>query len=278
MELKDRKALVVGLARTGAAAARFLAARGARVTVSELKPESAVAADAAALRALGVSVKCAGHDEADFLAADLIVLSPGVPLELPALVQARGKGIEIISELELAWRFLRGTVVAVTGSNGKTTTTALLGKIFGEAGRRTQVGGNIGTPLISLVDTAGDDTVNVVEVSSFQLEAITSFRPRVAALLNLTPDHLDRHASMSDYVAAKARLFGYQRGDDFAIFNADDRLAAELAPEVRAQRFWFSRQRRLDVGSYVADGWVVFADAARRERVLARDDVRLKGQ
>ncbi len=278
MELKDRKALVVGLARTGAAAARFLAARGARVTVSEFKPEPAVAADAAALRALGATVRCGGHDDADFLAADLIVLSPGVPLHLPALAQARGKGIEIISELELAWRFLRGTVVAVTGSNGKTTTTALLGKIFADAGRPTQVGGNIGTPLISLVDTARDDTVNVVEVSSFQLEAVSSFRPRVAALLNITPDHLDRHASMSDYVAAKARLFGYQRGGDFAIFNADDRVAAELAPEVRAQRFWFSRQRRLDVGSYVEDGWVVFADAARRERVLARDDVRLKGQ
>lgn len=277
MELKGRQALVVGLARTGAAAARFLAARGARVAVSELKPEPAVAA-AAALRALGVAVRCGGHDDADFLAADLIVLSPGVPLDLPALGKARGKGIEIISELELAWRFLRGTVVAVTGSNGKTTTTALLGKIFADAGRRTQVGGNIGTPLISLVETAADDSVNVVEVSSFQLEAITSFRPRVAALLNLTPDHLDRHASMSDYVAAKARLFGYQRGDDFAIFNADDRLATELAPEVRAQRFWFSRQRRLDVGSYVEDGWVVFADAARRERVLAREDIRLKGQ
>lgn len=277
MELKGRQALVVGLARTGAAAARFLAARGARVVVSELKPEPAVAA-AAALRALGVAVRCGGHDDADFLAADLIVLSPGVPLDLPALGKARGKGIEIISELELAWRFLRGTVVAVTGSNGKTTTTALLGKIFADAGRRTQVGGNIGTPLISLVETAADDSVNVVEVSSFQLEAITSFRPRVAALLNLTPDHLDRHASMSDYVAAKARLFGYQRGDDFAIFNADDRLATELAPEVRAQRFWFSRQRRLDVGSYVEDGWVVFADAARRERVLAREDIRLKGQ
>jgi len=278
MELKDKRALVVGLARTGAAAARFLAGRGARVAVSELRAEPAVAAEAEALRALGVAVRCGGHDEADFLGADLIVLSPGVPIDLPALAKARGKGIEIISELELAWRFLRGTLIAVTGSNGKTTTTALLGNIFTEAGRRVQVGGNIGTPLISLVESAANDTVNVVEVSSFQLEAITSFRPRVAALLNITPDHLDRHASMSDYVAAKARLFGYQRNDDFAIFNADDRLCTELAPEVRAQRFWFSRQRRLDVGTFLEDGWVVFADAARQERVLRRDDIRLKGE
>lgn len=278
MELKDKHTLVVGLARTGAASARFLAARGARVTVSELRPESAVSAEAAALRGLGVEVECGGHKEASFLAADLVVLSPGVPLTLPALAKAREKGVEIISELELAWRFLRGTVVAVTGSNGKTTTAALLGRIFAQAGRHVQVGGNIGTPLISLVETACDDSVNVVEVSSFQLEAISSFRPRVAALLNITPDHLDRHASMSEYVAAKARLFGYQQGDDFAIFNADDSLSAELAPEVRAQRFWFSRQRRLDVGTFLENGWLAYSNASVREKVLPRGEIRLKGE
>jgi len=140
-----------------------------------------------------------------------------------------------------------------------------------------QVGGNIGTPLIELVNNAGDDSVNVVEVSSFQLEAITSFRPRVAALLNLTLDHLDRHASMSEYVAAKARLFGYQRGDDFAIFNADDRTCAELAPEVRAQRFWFSRRRGLDVGTFIRDDWVVFANGPQQESVLPRQEIPLLG-
>lgn len=278
MELTGKEVLVVGLARTGVAAARFLVGRRARVTVSELRAEGDVAQEARALRELGVAVECGGHHEERFLAADVIVLSPGVPLTLPALARAREKGIEIISELELAWRFLRGPVVAVTGSNGKTTTVSLLGKIFAGAGRPVQVGGNIGTPLVSLVDTAHDDTVNVVEVSSFQLEAITSFRPRVAALLNLSPDHLDRHAAMSDYVAAKARLFGYQRGGDFAIFNADDRYATGLAPEVRAQRFWFSRRRRLDVGSFLENGWVVFANAANRERILPRDEIRLKGQ
>lgn len=278
MELRGKRALVAGLARTGSASARFLADRGVQVTVSELRPESAVARDATALRELGVVVECGGHNEASFLRADLIVLSPGVPLTLLPLTRAREKGIEIISELELAWRFLRGTVVAVTGSNGKTTTTALLGKVFAEAGRRVQVGGNIGTPLISLVETAREETINVVEVSSFQLEAITSFRPRVAALLNLTPDHLDRHASMGEYVAAKARLFGYQQGDDFAIFNADDSLAAAMAPEVRAQRFWFSRARRLDVGTFLENGWIVYANGPVREKVLRRGEIRLKGE
>jgi UDP-N-acetylmuramoylalanine--D-glutamate ligase len=278
MQLEGRRALVVGLARTGQAVARFLAVRGARVTASEQREESAIAGEVAALRVLGVEVECGGHREASFLSADLIVPSPGVPLTLPALVKAKGKGIEVISELELAWRFLRGTVVAVTGSNGKTTTVTLLGRIFAEAGRRVQVGGNIGIPLISLVESATDDTVHVVEVSSFQLEAVTSFRPRVAALLNITPDHLDRHNSMSDYVAAKARLFGFQQGDDFAIFNADDRYCADLAPEVRAQRFWFSRQRRLDVGTFVDDGWLCYRNGPVREQVLPREEIRLKGR
>ncbi len=278
MELTGKRAVVVGLARTGVATAQFLAAHGAQVTASELRPEKEVAAAAAELRARGVGVECGGHRENTFLGAELIVPSPGVPLDLPVLQKARRKGIEIISELELAWRFLRGTVVAVTGSNGKTTTTALLGRIFSQAGCRTQVGGNIGAPLITLVESATDETVNVVEVSSFQLEAISSFRPRVAALLNITPDHLDRHASMREYVAAKARLFGYQQGEDFAIFNADDSLSADLAPEVRAQRFWFSRRRRVDVGAYEENGAVIFSNGPARERVLDRSLIRLKGE
>lgn len=277
MQLKGRNALVVGLARTGAATAEFLARRRARVTISELKPAEQVAALAERLRGLGVRLECGGHEERSFLSADLIIPSPGVPLDLPALLAARHRGIEIISELELAWRFLRGTVVAITGSNGKTTTTALLGKILADAGRPTQVGGNIGTPAISLVETSSEQSVTVLEASSFQLEAVTSFRPRVAALLNISPDHLDRHASMQDYVTAKARLFGHQRGDDFAIFNADDPQCAALAPEVRAQRFWFSRQRRLDMGAFVEGDWVAFANGPAQECVLERKTIRPKG-
>lgn len=277
MELKGRNALVVGMARTGVATARFLAARGARVVVTEKRPASALTTEIEALRSRGVDTECGGHSEGRFLTADLIVPSPGVPLSLPGLKKARERGIEIISELELAWRFLRGTVVAVTGSNGKTTTVSLLGKVFSDAGRAVQVGGNIGQPLVGLVDSSRDDTVNVVEVSSFQLEAITSFRPRVAALLNITPDHLDRHANMSEYVAAKARLFGYQRDDDFAIFNADDRYCAEMAPEVQAQRFWFSRRRGLDVGTFVREGWVVFSNGPEQQSILPSEEIPLPG-
>lgn len=278
MQLAGRKALVAGLARTGVAAARFLAGRGALVTVSEARPEKELGGVAAELRARGIEVECGGNRVESFLAADFIVLSPGVPLSIPPLQKAREREIEILSELELAWRFLRGTTVAVTGSNGKTTTTALLDRIFRKAGRPTQVGGNIGTPLVSLVDTATDDTVNVVEASSFQLEAVTSFAPKVGALLNLTPDHLDRHASMGEYVAAKAKLFGQQGADDFAIFNADDPAVVALEPEVRAQRFWFSRQRRLDVGSFLEGNWIVFANGPEREKVLERSAIRLKGR
>ncbi len=278
MQIAGRKALVAGMARTGVAAAKFLAGRGALVTVSEARPEKELGGVAAELRARGIEAECGGNRVESFLAADFIVLSPGVPLNIPPLQKARERGIEILSELELAWRFLRGTTVAVTGSNGKTTTTALLGRIFQKAGRPTQVGGNIGTPLVSLVETATDDTVNVVEASSFQLEAVTSFAPKVGALLNLTPDHLDRHASMSEYVAAKAKLFGQQGVDDFAIFNADDPAVVELEPEVRAQRFWFSRERRLDVGSFLEGDWIVFAKGPEREKVLERNAIRLKGR
>ncbi len=277
MDVKGKRALVVGLARTGVAAAEFLARRGARVTVSEQKPGEQVAEYSERLRPLGVELETGGHREATFLRADFIVPSPGVPLNLPPLEAARRKGIEILSELELAWRFLRGSVVAITGSNGKTTTTALLGKIFSDSGRPTLVGGNIGTPAITLVEAASEAATVVLEVSSFQLEAISSFRPRVAALLNITPDHLDRHASMDDYIAAKARLFGYQHEDDFAVFNADDPGSAALAPAVQAQRFWFSRQRRLDAGAYLEGDWIVFVQGARRERVLPQSVIQLKG-
>lgn len=277
MKLAGKNVLVVGLARTGVAAAEFLARRGAQVTVSELKPWEEVGAFAEQLRPLGVNLECSGHQPQTFLRAELIVLSPGVPLDLPVLEAARQRGIEIISELELAWRFLRGTVIAITGSNGKTTTTALLGNVFAAAGYSAQVGGNIGTPAITLVEAASDASVSVLEVSSFQLEAITSFRPNLAALLNITPDHLDRHASMQDYITAKMRLFAYQHGDDFAIFNADDPYAAELSSQVRGHCFWFSRRHRLDKGAYLEGDWIGFANASVHERILRRGDVRLKG-
>jgi UDP-N-acetylmuramoylalanine--D-glutamate ligase len=278
VELKDKRVLVVGLERTGLATALFCRARGARVTVSERRPESDVAEAAAELRAAGVALELGGHRAGTFLAQDLIVPSPGVPLEIEPLASARARGIPVWSEIELASRFLRGRLLAITGSNGKTTTTLLTGHILRKAGRRVLVGGNVGTPLISLVEQSSDDTLTVAEVSSFQLEAIADrFRPDVAALLNLTPDHLDRHPSMETYVRAKARIFENQRQEDAAVVNADDPAAARLAPE-RPRRFWFSRSGPVEEGTGVEDGRIVFRSAGHGVGLLHRADIPMRGE
>jgi UDP-N-acetylmuramoylalanine--D-glutamate ligase len=278
VELKDKRVLVVGLERTGLETALFCRARGARVTASELRPESAVADAARRLRAAGVSLELGGHQLATFLHQDLIVPSPGVPLEIAPLRAARERGIPVWSEIELASRFLRGKLVAITGSNGKTTTTLLTAHILREAGRRALVGGNVGTPLISLVGESADDTVAVVEVSSFQLEAVADhFRPDVAALLNLTPDHLDRHPSLEAYAQAKARIFENQRAEDAAVLNADDPAAARLAPSA-PRRFWFSRKEPVQTGACLEDGRIVFRSAGHAVGLLHRADVPLPGE
>jgi UDP-N-acetylmuramoylalanine--D-glutamate ligase len=278
VELKDKRVLVVGLERTGLATALFCRARGARVTASEQRPENAVAGVARQLRSAGVALELGGHQTATFLDADLIVPSPGVPLEIAPLQAARARRIPIWSEIELASRFLRGKLVAITGSNGKTTTTLLTGHILREAGRRVLVGGNVGTPLVSLVDQSTDETTAVAEVSSFQLEAIADhFRPDVAALLNLTPDHLDRHPTLEAYGRAKARIFENQRAEDAAVVNADDPAAARLMPE-RPRRFWFSRSRMVEEGACLEGGRVVFRSAGHRLGLLHRSDIPLRGE
>src|SRR5712692_9216030 len=199
VELADKRVLVVGLARTGIATALFCAARGACVTATEERPEAQVAEAAAKLRAAGCVLELGSHREETFLEQDLIIPSPGVSPAMPALAAAHKQGITVWSEIELACRFLRGRLVAITGSNGKTTTTSLIGHILEAAGIPALVGGNIGTPLISRVDATSEASVTVAEVSSFQLETISAFRPDVGVVLNLTPDHLDRHASLREY-------------------------------------------------------------------------------
>jgi UDP-N-acetylmuramoylalanine--D-glutamate ligase len=278
VELKDKRVLVVGLERTGLATALFCRARGARVTASENRPEEAVAEAARQLRSAGVTLESGGHQIATFLEADLIVPSPGVPLEIEPIRAARAKGIPVWSEIELASRFLRGKLIAITGSNGKTTTTLLTGHILREAGRRVLVGGNVGTPLISLVDQSTDDTIAVAEVSSFQLEAIADhFRPDIATLLNLTPDHLDRHPTLEAYGRAKARIFENQRPEDAAVVNADHPAAARLMPE-RPRRIWFSRSEPVDEGASVEDGRIVFRSAGHGVGLLHRADIPLRGE
>src|ERR1044071_4258963 len=216
MDVQDKKVLVVGVARSGVAVARLLASRGAMVIANDIKPEAQLVREAEELRKLGVMLSLGSHPQSLFENADLIVLSPGVPADLAALETARQAGIEIISEPELASRFLRGRMIGITGSNGKTTVTTLVGELMQAAGAEVIVGGNIGTPLTSLIETSTDNTWTVAELSSFQLEMIDSLRVNVAVITNITPDHLDRHGSFENYVRAKHRIFLNQTEQDWA--------------------------------------------------------------
>jgi UDP-N-acetylmuramoylalanine--D-glutamate ligase len=276
IELAGKRVLVVGLARTGIATSLFCAARGARVTATEARTESALGEIVAQLRTAGVTLELGGHQENTFLQQDLIVPSPGVPLSMAMLSAASDAGIPIWSEIELAWRFLRGGLVCVTGSNGKTTTTALIGHILKTAGMSVQVAGNIGTPLISVVEGSSDMGITVVEASSFQLEAIAEFRPDVALLLNLTPDHLDRHASFEQYARAKARMFENQTQNDAAVLNADDAVVTQYAPTC-PQVYWFSRQHRVASGCFLQGDEIVFRSEGSDTAVLRREEIRLRG-
>ena len=276
IELAGKQVLVVGLARTGIATALFCAARGARVTATEARPESQIAEAAAKLRAAGVTLELGGHKPQTFIEQDLIVPSPGVPLMMPALAAARVIGIPVWSEIELAWRFLRGRLVCITGSNGKTTTTSLIGHILETAGLPVQVAGNIGTPLISRVDVSSDTGFTVVEASSFQLESISAFHPDVAVLLNITPDHLDRHGSLESYGRAKARIFQNQTQEDAAVLNADDSAVTTYVPSGPAV-FWFSRQKRVGSGCFLRDDEIIFRRDGAETVLLRRADIGLRG-
>lgn len=275
-DLAGKKVLVVGLARTGIAVSLFSAGYGAKVTATDRKPDSALGDAPGRLRAAGVEFVLGRHDPAIFLDQDLIVLSPGVPADLPALQKAREKGIPVWSEIELAWRFLRGKLVAITGSNGKTTTTSLVAHILQTAGIHTLVGGNIGTPLLALVESSTDSSVTVAEVSSFQLETIEAFRPEIGVLLNLTPDHLDRHASFEDYAAAKMRMFENQHERDSAILNADDPEVTRRMPS-RPRVYWFSRQKRVAAGAFPQGNQIIFRHEGEEIPVVRRDEISLVG-
>jgi UDP-N-acetylmuramoylalanine--D-glutamate ligase len=282
MELSGKRVLVVGLGKSGVASALFLKSRGARVTVSDSKPEAELRNEILLLLEHGITVETGGHGERTFRGQDLIVVSPGVPVDAPLLVQARSMGESsvtgtIIGEIELAARFLPGKIVAITGANGKTTTTSLAGEIIAAGNFSTLVGGNIGTPAISFVDEAGPSTWIVLEVSSFQLETIVEFRPRIAVILNITPDHLDRHKTFDNYVNAKARVFENQRADDFTVLNADDTTTAGLADRTRGQVVWFSRKKEVERGAIVRGGNIYFRDGQREREILPFDEVSLKG-
>src|SRR5579863_3959940 len=280
MELKGKKVLVVGLGKSGLAAALFLRRRGAQVTVSDIRSAEALAKDIPALLEEGINVEAGGHGLLTFRRQDLIVVSPGVPLDTPELAQVMAFGLPVIGELELAARFLKGRVLAITGSNGKTTTTALTGEILKEAGFATLVGGNIGVPVVALTDESTDETWSVLEVSSFQLETTEQFHPSIAVILNITPDHLDRHGSFENYALAKERIFAAQTPQDRVVLNADNVRAAAAAQRSAAAVHWFSLKGSVSPGAWVEDGWVVYSAerGGTAERVIPLSGIPLKGE
>ena len=277
MELNGKRVLVVGLGKSGVASAIFLKQHGARVTVSDTKSGDELRNEIPALLDHGITVETGGHGERTFRGQDLIVVSPGVPVDAPPLVQARSAGEMVIGEIELAAQFLPGPLVAITGSNGKTTTTTLAGEIMTAGGFPTLVGGNIGTPAISLAERAKPETIIVLEVSSFQLETIQSFRPKIAVVLNVTPDHLDRHRTLDAYINAKARIFENQQPDDYAVLNVDDATCVSMAARTRAQVFWFSRQKEVQQGAWVRNGNLIFRDRTGQREILQVSEIPLKG-
>lgn len=284
MEIAGRKALVIGAARSGIASARFLVQRGATVALNDRKPLSEWSAEAVALKTEGVGL--VEGDPPSWLLdqIDLVVVSPGVPTKAIAIRYAERRGAEVIGEVELAARFLKGRIVAITGTNGKTTTTSLIGEMLKDAGMQVQVGGNIGRPLISMIESSRDDGWNVVELSSFQLETIVDFHPTVAAVLNVTPNHMDRYESLNDYAAAKHNIFRNQTPSDVAILNADDEIVSSWASGLCASVVQFSVKRELSDGLFlrgrdlVSRGQAPFPTEHTQERVLmSRDEMRLRG-
>jgi len=278
-ELRNKRVLVVGLGKSGLSSALFLRAQGAQVTVSDTRSAEALAKEIPALLEAGIMVESGGHGLLTFRRQDLIVVSPGVPMDTPEVKQVKAFGLPVIGELELASRFLNGRVVAITGSNGKTTTTTLVGKIFGDAGISTVVGGNIGLPVIDLVATSTADTVSVLEVSSFQLETTEQFRPWIAVVLNITPDHLDRHGNFENYAAAKTRITERQEADDFLVLNAEDKPTQMVAAKTRAQIYWFSPRRPVKQGAFVHGESIFFIakEGAKAEPVMPVAEITLKG-
>ena len=272
--VEGTRVTVAGAARSGLAAAELLARRGARVTLSDSRAELP---EAAPLRSLGVTLELGGHTRDTFTNADLVVLSPGVPPEQDAVQAARDRGIPVIAEIELASRWLQGRVIAITGTKGKSTTTALTGLMLEAAGFKVTVGGNIGEPLSAQVSASTPDTFHVVETSSFQLEQIDTFHPWIAVMLNLSPDHLDRHPTFEAYRAAKARIFENQDAGDFAVNNADDPAVLEIARRGRATARPFSRSGSISRGTVVEDGWIVDRQRDRAARLVPLEVIHLLG-
>lgn len=276
MDIAGKKFVIVGLGKTGAALARFLLPRGAAVTISEIKNEEDLGRKARVWKERGVILETGQHRLATFLASDFIVPSPGAA-SLPLLQAAEEKGIQVISEIELAYHFIRGRVVGITGTNGKSTTASLAHKILKEAGLKAYLAGNIGTPLISFVDGSRDDHIYVTEISSFQLEHIRRFRVGISVFLNVSLNHLDWHDSFASYFGAKKRLVLAQGQGDVAILNRDDRLVWALSGETDARVYSFSGRAKVRRGCFLRDGWIILRDENGEQPLMKAEEVPLPG-
>ena len=276
--MSAQNVVVVGVARSGVAAALLLAARGARVTLTDVRTDLDDLSVEPVLRRAGITLELGGHRTETFTGADLIVLSPGVPLQQSQVAAARRSGVPVLGEIELASRWLSGRIVAITGTKGKSTATTLTGRMFQAGGFNALVGGNIGTPLSSQVNESTPETFHIVEVSSFQLETTHTFHPWIAVLLNFSPDHLDRHASVDEYGAAKSRIFANQTERDWAVINADDPDALALARRGRAQRLLFAIDGQLDEGVFVKAGSVLQRRDGEETHLFPLSSVRLIGR
>ncbi len=275
MDLKGKKVLVVGLGRTGEAVCAFLDQRGARVKVSEKKSAEELSKHILFWQKKGVEIETGGHELPSFLEADLIIPSPGVPY-LPELEAARQKGVTILSEIELAFKFLKGKIIGITGTNGKSTAATLTHKIIKEGGFRSHLAGNIGTPLIRFADRSQSDDIYVTELSSFQLRYIDEFRAAVSVFLNISPDHLDWHKDFDDYYESKKKLFLKQKKDDIAILNRDDPCVWDLRNIGEYQVYGFSQETELSHGCWIQDDWIILANE-KQEKLMPTGESPLLG-
>ncbi|MGH9351877.1 MAG: UDP-N-acetylmuramoyl-L-alanine--D-glutamate ligase [Terriglobia bacterium] len=278
IELRNKRVLVVGLARTGRAVAHRLSREGAVVTVTDLRPPASFGFALKELVAQKIGLELGLHRPETFLNQDLIVVSPGVPWDMPQLDAARKRKVQVVPEIEAASWFFQGTLVGITGTNGKTTTTTLLGKMLEGSGFKTYVAGNIGVPLISAVDLYSPESIVVAELSSFQLEAIQNFRPHIAVLLNLTANHLDRHRTFEAYVSAKAQIFRNQQPEDYAILNADDPVVMSLEPAIASQKIFFSMEHDLPEGVLLSGGRILYRVGHLERALFEEREVKLRGK
>lgn len=277
MNVNGKRVLVCGMARSGIAAAKLLLSLGAQVTITDTKPEADFGGALDELRAPGCVFALGQAADALIAGQDMMIISPGIAWAKPFVQSAIAQGVEVMGELELGARLTKGALVAITGTNGKTTTTTLVGELFRAAGRTTHVVGNIGYPITATAGISKADDVTVAEVSSYQCEGISQFHPHVGAVLNITEDHIVRHGSMAVYIAMKRRIFDRQTAQDIAVFNYDDATCREMAKGLKAQVAWFSRREKVPFGAYVEDQHIVLKLGEGEQRVCRCDEVYIHG-